>query len=318
MGTKKLSIFAGNSNLPLGEAIAAHLDRSLGAIELFYFSDGEIFVRFQESIRGSEVFLIQTMTTPVNKNLMELLVMVDAAKRASAANINAVIPYYAYARQDKKMAAREPVTAKLVADLLSAAGIDRLITMDLHAGQIQGFFNVPVDHLLALPILARYFKQKKFKNLVVVSPDTGRVKLAKRYADRLGGSIAILHKGRPAHNVAEITHVIGDVKGKTALLIDDMIDTGGTLVTAAQTVIEHGAGEVYATATHAVLSGPAIDRLAASPIVEFVTTDTVPLPAEKRIPKMKVLSIAPLFAHAIGNIFEDLSVSELFDGDDQP
>jgi ribose-phosphate pyrophosphokinase len=316
--SKRLMIFCGRSNQELGQEIADFLKTRLGRVKISTFSNGEIYVHYQESVRGADVFVIQTLCAPVNDNLMELLIMIDALKRASAARISAVIPHYGYARQDKKMTAREPISAKLVADLLGVAGIDRLVTMDLHAGQIQGFFNVPVDHLTALPLLASYFKKKELDDLVVVSPDVGRVKMAKKYADKLGAQLAILHKTRPAHNLAEVTHVIGKVKGRPALIIDDMVDTAGTIVGGAETLIEKGAREVYACATHPLLSGPAMKRIAESPIKELVVTNTLPIPSEKMIDKFKILSIAPLFAQAIRNVHEDKSVSQLFEGDEQP
>jgi ribose-phosphate pyrophosphokinase len=316
--SKRLMIFCGRSNQELGQEIADFLKTRLGRVKISTFSNGEIYVHYQESVRGADVFVIQTLCAPVNDNLMELLIMIDALKRASAARISAVIPHYGYARQDKKMTAREPISAKLVADLLGVAGIDRLVTMDLHAGQIQGFFDVPVDHLTALPLLASYFKKKELDDLVVVSPDVGRVKMAKKYADKLGAQLAILHKTRPAHNLAEVTHVIGKVKERPALIIDDMVDTAGTIVGGAETLIEKGAREVYACATHPLLSEPAVERIAKSPIKELVVTNTLPIPSEKMIDKFKILSIAPLFAQAIKNVHEDKSVSRLFEGDEQP
>lgn len=310
-----MMIFAGSSCPELGAAIANHLNAELGDVKLKRFSNGEIYVRFQQSVRGASIFLIQTLSAPVNDNLMELLIMCDALKRASAERMSVVIPHYGYARQDKKSTAREPITAKLVADLLQVAGAQRVITMDLHQGQIQGFFDRPVDHLTALPILASRFEEMDLANLVVVSPDVGRVKTAKRFADLIGAGLAILHKGRPEHNVAEITHIIGTVKGKTCVIIDDMIDTAGTLCAGAETLMAHGAKEVYACATHAVFSGPAVERLAASPLKEIVVTDTIPVDEDKRIDRITVLSVAPLFAHAILNVYEDQSVSEIFDPD---
>ncbi len=315
--SKRLMVFGGRSNPALGTEIAEHLGVELGRVDIATFSNGEIYVRYLESVRGADAFIIQTLADSVNEHLMELLIMIDALKRASAHRIFAVIPHYGYARQDKKAAAREPITAKLVADLLMTAGINRMVTVDLHAGQIQGFFNVPVDHLMGLPLLVGYFKKKKIKDLVVVSPDVGRVKMAKRYADTLGASLAILHKTRPAHNVAEITHIIGEVKGKPCLMIDDMVDTAGTLVSGAQALIEHGATEIHAGATHPVLSGPAVERIDKSVIKELVTTNTIPIPKEKMISKFKVLSIAKLLSQAIQNVYEDRSVSELFDGQNQ-
>jgi ribose-phosphate pyrophosphokinase len=248
---------------------------------------------------------------------MELLIMIDAAKRASARTITAVIPHYGYARQDKKSAAREPITAKLVADLLSTAGVDRVIAMDLHQGQIQGFFNQPVNHLTALPILADYFESLDLEDVAVVSPDVGRVKVCKKLADMLGASLAIMHKGRPEHNVAEITHVIGEVEGKTCIIADDMIDTAGSVTEGAKALIKNGAKAVYVAATHGIFSPPAYERLEAAPVTEVVVTNTVSIPEERRHGKMHVLSVAPLFAHAIQNVYNDDSVSELFDPDFQ-
>lgn len=308
-------VFSGSSNLELCQEIVHYLGIELGKVKLSQFSDGEIYVRFLESVRGADVFAIQTLSSPVNLHLMELLIMVDALKRASAKRISAVIPHYGYARQDKKTTAREPISAKLIADLLSVAGIDRLLSMDLHAGQIQGFFDVPVDHLTALPVLVNYFSDKKIKDLVVVSPDVGRVKLAKKFSDKLASGLAILHKTRPAHNVAEVGQVVGDVKGKPTLLVDDMIDTAGTITAGAETLLREGATEVYACATHGILSGPAIDRLNESPIKEVVITNTIPLTKEKTIEKIKVLSIASIFAQAILNVYEDESVSAIFEDD---
>jgi ribose-phosphate pyrophosphokinase len=315
-GKGPMMIFSGSGNPDLGHAIADHLNFELGDVKLKRFANGEIYVRFQESVRGAAIFLVQSLCSPVNDNLMELLIMIDALKRASATRISAVIPHYGYARQDKKSTAREPITAKLVADLLQAAGVSRVITMDLHQGQIQGFFDRPVDHLTALPILASHFEELDIKeNLVVVSPDVGRVKVAKRFADLLGAGLAILHKGRPEHNVAEITHVIGRVDGKNCVMIDDMIDTAGTLCAGAEVLVSHGALSVHACATHPILSDPAIERIEKSPIREVLVTDTIPIPPDKQSDKITVLSVAPLFAHAIINVYEDQSVSEIFDPD---
>ncbi len=312
---KRIMVFSGRSNPILGTEIVKALGIRAGKVKITQFSDGEIYVRFLESVRGADVFLIQTLSTPVNKNIMELLIMADALKRASAKRVSAVIPYYGYSRQDKKTTSREPITAKLVADLLQNTGIDRVVTMDLHAGQIQGFFDVPVDHLTALPILVNYFSKMKLKDLVVVSPDVGRVKLAKKFSDKLGSGLAILHKTRPDHNVVEVGQVVGDVKGKVALLVDDMIDTAGTMTEGAKTLLREGVTEIYACATHGVLSGPAIKRIEASPIKELVLTNTIPLESENKLDKITVISIASLFAQAINNIYEDESVSTLF-GDD--
>ena len=308
-------VFTGRANPELSKEITNYLGTELGKVKISTFRNGEIYAKYLESVRGSDAFVIQSLCEPVNDNLMELLIMVDALKRASAARISAVIPYYAYARQDKKTEPREPISAKLIADLLIVAGVDRVLTMDLHAGQIQGFFDVPVDHLTALPILAHYFKERDAGDLIVVSPDVGRVKIAKRCADRIGVSIAVLHKSRLAHNVTEITQLVGDVKGKCALIIDDMIDTGGTIVYGAEALLKNGAKEVYVCATHPIFSGSAVEKLRKSPIKEVVVTNTVPVPSEKRFEKLKVLSIASLFGQVILNVHEDESVSEIFQGD---
>lgn len=312
-----MSVFSGTSAPELAEEVARQLGVELGNVKIRQFANGEIYVRFLESVRGSDVFLIQSLCRPVNDTLMELLIMVDAAKRASAQSITAVIPHFGYARQDKKSAAREPITAKLVADLLSVAGVERVITMDLHQGQIQGFFDKPVNHLTALPILADYFESLRIENLCVVSPDVGRAKACKKLSDMLGGTLAIMHKGRPEHNVAEITHVIGDVTGKTCIVADDMIDTAGSITEGAKALIQQGAEKVYVTATHGIFSAPAYERIEASPITEVVVTNTVPVPDERRHGKIRVLSVAPLLAAAVDNVFKDESVSELFDPDFQ-
>ncbi len=310
-------VFAGSHNRELSEGIARHLGLDLGSIRLSRFANGENYVRYLESVRGADVFLVQTMCEPVNDALMEHLIMIDAAKRASARNITSVIPHYGYARQDKKSAAREPITAKLVADLLTTAGTQRVITMDLHQGQIQGFFDQSVNHLTALPILTDYFESLHLKDVVVVSPDVGRVKVAKKSADLLGASLAIMHKGRPDHNVAEITNVVGEVEGRTCIIIDDMIDTAGSVTEGARSLVDAGARDIYVAATHGIFSPPAYDRVLAAPIREVVVTNTLPIPVESRNGKIRVLSVAPLFAHAIQNVFNDESVSELFDPDFQ-
>ncbi|WP_284700607.1 ribose-phosphate diphosphokinase [Thermoanaerobacterium sp. R66] len=308
-----IKIFSGNSNPELAREIAENLGLTLGDSEVGTFSDGEISVRIKESIRGANVFVVQSTCSPVNDNLMELLIMIDAFKRASAGEITAVIPYYGYARQDRKSKPRDPITAKLVADLITVAGADRVLTMDLHAAQIQGYFNIPVDHLLGGPILAKYFMEKDLGgDVVVVSPDHGSVVRARNFAEKLNAPIAIIDKRRPKANVAEIMNLIGDVRGKIAILVDDLIDTAGTLQQGAQALIDNGAKEVYACATHGVLSGPAIERLMDSPIKELVITDTIPLPEEKKISKIKVRTVAPLLAEAIMRIYEGMSVSKLF------
>lgn len=310
---RRTMVYAGSSVPELGQKIADYLGYPLGRVELKRFLDGENYVRFLESVRGACVFVVQSLCYPVNDNFMELLIMIDALKRASAVEISAVVPYYGYSRQDKKTVAREPITAKLVADLLSVAGAKRILTMDLHANQIQGYFDGPVDHLTAMPILAAFFKEKKLKDPVVVSPDVGRVKVVKRFADRLNAPLAIIHKRRPDHNMVKVMNIIGEVEGKRAILLDDMIDTAGTIVEAAEALAEHGAKEIYACATHPVLSGPAIERLQNSAIKEVVVTDTIPLAKEKQIPKIKALSISSLFAQAILNVYENKSVSALFE-----
>ena len=276
------------------------------------FSDGEIRAKVDESVRGADAFIIQPTSTPVNEHLMELLIMADALRRASARRITAVIPYYGYARQDRKTRARDPITAKLVANILVASGCRRMITMDLHAGQIQGFFDIPVDHLPGGPILAEYFHQTLKDDVVVVSPDIGGVTRARDLAERIGAPLAIIDKRRPEPNVAEVTNVIGTIKGKTVIMIDDIIDTAGTITKGAAALAERGAKEIYVCCTHAVLSGPAIQRLEESVIKEVVVTNTIPLPPEKMIDKIKVLSVAPLMGEAIIRIHEDLSVSKLF------
>lgn len=310
-----IKIFTGNSNPELAREIARYLGVPMGNAEVGTFSDGEICVNIYETVRGADVFVIQSICHPVNDNLMELLIMIDAFKRASAGRITAVIPYYGYARQDRKAKARDPITAKLVADLITSAGANRVLTMDLHAPQIQGFFNIPLDHLLGMPILAQYFIERGLEgeDVVVVSPDVGSVTRARSFANRLNSSLAIVDKRRPRANVAEVMNVIGDVKGKKAILIDDLVDTAGTLTQAALALVERGATEIYACCTHGVLSGPGVERVKNSPIRELVITNTIPLPPEKRIDKIKILSVAPLFAEAIDRIYEDISVSPLFE-----
>ncbi|WP_026487148.1 ribose-phosphate diphosphokinase [Caldanaerobius polysaccharolyticus] len=309
----KIKIFSGNANRELAKAIAENVGIPLGDAEVKTFSDGEICVKFNETVRGADVFIIQPTCHPVNNNLMELLIMIDACKRASAGRINAVIPYYGYARQDRKARARDPITAKLVADLITIAGADRVLTMDLHAAQIQGYFNIPTDHLLGAPILAKYVMGMNIKNPVVVSPDHGSAGRARNFAEKLDCPMAIIDKRRPKENVAEVMNIVGDVKGKTAILIDDIVDTAGTITLGAEALIKNGAVEVYAAATHGVLSGPAIERIEASPIKELIITDTIPLPEHKKSPKIKVVTVAPLFAEAIIRIYEGISVSKLFE-----
>ncbi|GAB4265336.1 ribose-phosphate diphosphokinase [Thermincola ferriacetica] len=310
---RKLKIFSGNANHSLAEEIAEYLGVSIGESKVSRFSDGEIQVKINESVRGADVFVVQPTCDPVNENIMELLIMIDALKRASARRITAVMPYYGYARQDRKARARDPITAKLMANLITASGAMRVITMDLHAGQIQGFFDIPVDHLPGVPILAEYFNNKNFSDVLVVSPDLGGVTRARDLAERIGAAIAIIDKRRPEPNVAEIMNIIGDVEGKTVIMIDDIIDTAGTITQGAQALLDRGAKEIYCCCTHPVLSGPAIERLQNSPIKEVVITNTIPLPESKKIDKIKALSVAPLLGEAIIRIHEDLSVSKLFD-----
>ncbi|GGE21833.1 ribose-phosphate pyrophosphokinase [Marinithermofilum abyssi] len=309
----RLHVFSCNSNPELAKAIADHIGVPLGDAEVGKFSDGEIHVKLNESVRGSDVYVIQSTCHPVNQHLMELLVMVDALKRASARTINVVIPYYGYARQDRKTRARDPITSKLVANLIETAGTDRVITMDLHAQQIQGFFDIPVDHLLGVPILGEYFKKKNLDDVVVVSPDHGGVIRARKLAERLESPIAIIDKRRPEPNVAEVMNIIGDVKGRRAIIIDDIIDTAGTITLAANALLDYGAKEVYACCTHPVFSGPAIQRIKESKIKEMVVTNTIPLGEEKQLDKIKILSVAPLIGEAIIRVHEELSVSKLFD-----
>jgi ribose-phosphate pyrophosphokinase len=289
------------------------MGKPLGRATVTKFSDGEISANIWESVRGLDVYIIQSTCNPVNDNLMELLIMIDAMKRASAGRINAIIPYYGYARQDRKAKARDPITAKLVADLIVAAGADRVLTMDLHANQIQGYFNIPVDHLLGMPIIAKYFKERHMDDLVVVSPDHGSVTRARNLAQYLDCPIAIIDKRRPEPNKSEIMNIIGNIEDKNCIIIDDMIDTAGTICNAANAIKELGAKSVRAAATHPVLSGPAIERLENSAIEELVLLNTVPLPKEKKLAKMTFLSVAPLFAEAMTRVFTNGSISVLFD-----
>lgn len=315
---KSLALFSGSVNPELADKIADQLGIDLGSVKLEKFANGEIYARYLESVRGADVFLIQSVAGEhVNDALMELLIMADAAKRASARTITAVITHYGYSRQDRKAAAREPITAKLVANLIETSGINRVMTIDLHQGQIQGFFDMPVDHLTALSILADYFKAKNLPKdkICVVSPDVGRAKAAKKLSDMLEADLAIMHKGRPGHNKAEITALIGDVEGKICIINDDMIDTAGTIAAAAATLKANGAEQVYICCTHPVFSGPAYERLENAPVEEVVVCDTIPVPLEKQTGKIKVVSVAPLFARAIANVYSNGSVSDLFDPD---
>jgi ribose-phosphate pyrophosphokinase len=313
MRFRNLKILTGNANPKLAEEIAEYMGLELGSCKVGRFSDGEINMTLHESVRGADVFIIQSTSTPVNDNLMELLIMIDACRRASARRITAVLPYYGYARQDRKARARDPITAKLVANLLVQAGARRVLTMDLHAGQIQGFFDIPVDHLLGVPILAEYYKNKGLEDVVVVSPDMGGVTRARNLAERIGAPLAIIDKRRPMPNVSEVMNIIGEINGKNVIMTDDIIDTAGTITNGAEALLERGAKSVYACCTHAVLSGPAITRLEKSPITELVTTNTIPVTEDKKMDKLKVLSVAPIMGEAIIRIHEDLSVSKLFD-----
>ena len=309
-----MKLLSGNSNLPLAEAISRYLEVPLTRANVRRFADEEIFVEILENVRGEDVFVVQSTSYPANDNLMELLICIDALRRASARRITAVMPYFGYARQDRKPGPRTPISAKLVANLLTTAGANRILSVDLHAGQIQGFFDIPVDNLKAMPILADYFRQKNLgDNVVVVAPDVGGVARAREMAERLGTTLAILDKRRPEPNVAEVHHVIGDVKEKIAIMVDDLIDTGGTITRGATALLEAGATKVYACCTHPVFSHPAVELLIESPIEEVVVTNTIPLGLERPPGKIKVLSVAPLFGEAIRRIFEELSVSRLFD-----
>ncbi|MEW6032504.1 MAG: ribose-phosphate pyrophosphokinase [Bacillota bacterium] len=310
----QLKVFSGNANVALAKEITDHLGLPLGDSEVTKFKNGEIQVIVNESVRGDDVFVLQPTCSPPNDTLMELLILVDALRRASARRVTAVIPYYGYARQDRKTRGREPITAKLVANLITTAQTDRVLTMDLHAGQIQGFFDIPVDHLSALPLLAEYIKEKGLEDVVVVSPDVGGTARARNLAEYLSNaSFSILEKRRPRPNVSEVMTVIGDVAGKTAVLIDDMIDTGGTIAEGAEVLVGRGAKKVYVCCTHAVFSGNAVERLCKAPLEEVVVTNTIPVPDRGPDGRIKVLSVAPLLAEAILRIHEDLSVSKMFE-----
>ncbi len=309
----ELRLFTGNANRPLAEEIAQYLHVPVGDAEVTRFSDGEVYVQINENVRGADVFLIQPTCPPVNDTLMELLIMIDAVKRASAHRITAVLPYYGYARQDRKVQPRVPISAKLVADLLEAAGIDRLLALDLHAGQIQGFFNIPVDHLFAGPVvMIEYLRKKDLKDAVIVAPDAGGVERARAIAKRLNAGLAIIDKRREGPNAAIAMHLIGEVRGKDAVVIDDMIDTAGTLIQAVDALEREGARRILACGVHPVLSGPAMDRIAASPLEEVVVTNSIPVSAEKRAARVTVLSVAPLLGEAIRRIHDEESVSTLF------
>ena len=307
-----LKVFSGKANLPLANEICDHLDVSLGKVKLTRFSDGEVNFQILENVRGTDVFIIQPTSPPVNENLMELLIMIDAFKRASAQRITAVVPYYGYARQDRKDRPRVPLSSKLVGDLLTSAGAQRLLTMDLHAGQIQGFYNIPVDHLFPMPIFLDHIQKMEIENMMVISPDAGGVEKARAYAKRLGTSLAIIDKRRVAENEAEVMHIVGDVQDKNVIIIDDMIDTAGTLVRATEALVRDGARRVFTAATHAVLSGPAVQRINNSAFESVLVTNTILLPEEKCVPKIKVVSVAGLLGEAVKSIHEETSVSKLF------
>jgi ribose-phosphate pyrophosphokinase len=312
---KALSIFTGNANRELVESICRHVEVRPGNVEVSTFSDGEIFVEIRENVRGINCFVVQPTCSPVNNNLMELLIIIDALKRASAGSIVAIIPYFGYARQDRKVKPRTPISSKLVADLITAAGADRVVSIDLHAGQIQGFFNIPVDHLYAMPVMIDYLRSRSLNGpqSIVISPDAGGVERARAYSKRLESTLAIIDKRRPAPNISEVMNIIGDVEGKDAIIIDDIIDTAGTLTAAAKAVMDHGARSVSACATHGVLSGPAIKRIEESALTEVVITDTIPLPAAARAcSKVKVLSVSRLLGEAIKRIHHGDSISNLF------
>ncbi len=320
MTEKRLMLFSGRGSPKLAERIAGRLDVTLGDVQLETFPNGEVYARYRDSVRGADVFIVQSLCDPVNDNLMELLVMIDAARRASAKRITAVIPWYAYSRQDRKTKPREPITARLVANMIQAAGAERVMTMDLHVGQIEGFFSFPVDHLTAMHTFVDYFVDAGFRDAddaVVVAPDTGEAKLASRLADHLGLPWAILNKMRRSAGLSEVTHVIGEVEGRRAIMIDDVIATGGTLVRAAERLMEEGATQIYAAATHGEFSGSACEKIGNSPIKEVVVTDTLPLKAGGPGNKIRSLTIAPILANTIRNVFTDESVSEVFAGENQ-
>ncbi|MEY2570714.1 MAG: ribose-phosphate pyrophosphokinae [Acidimicrobiaceae bacterium] len=320
---KTLQLYSGTAHPALSREIAGHLGMELGEPNIRRFSNGEMHCRFDESVRGADVFIIQTHHavdgTSVNDAIFEQLIMIDAAKRGSAKRITAVCPYYGYSRQDRKAEGREPIAAKLVADLMTAAGVSRMMSVDLHSGQIQGFFDKPVDHLIAMPVLLDYIRNECGDDLVVVSPDAGRIKVAERYSQALGADLAFVHKRhvKGKANSVEARGVIGEVSGRRCILIDDMIDTAGTIVAAADILADHGATEVWAMATHGLLSDPAVERLSSSKIARTVITNTVPLPADKQLPNMEVLSVSKIIADAIDAVFEDTSVSEIFGGENQ-
>lgn len=309
-----IKVFAGNSSRTLAQQICKQLDLELGELDVGKFSDGETSVNIKESVRGCDVFIVQSTNTPVNDNLMELLLICDACKRASAGRITAVVPYFGYARQDRQAHARDPISAKVVADIIQTAGANRVLTMDLHSSQVQGFFNIPVDNLMGMPVLTKYIKKQGVPDkLTIVSPDTGSVVRSRAMASKFDAPLAIIDKRRPRANVMEVMNVIGDVEGRTCLMLDDMIDTGGTICQGAQALVEHGAKEVIACCTHPVLSGPAIERLQQSALSKVIVLNTIELPPEKRIDKIEIVSIADIFAEAIERVYTDLPMSKLFE-----
>ena len=317
---KRLQLFSGRSNLPLAQEIADCLNIKLGDPNLSQFANGELHCRFSESVRGSDVFILQSHARPVNNSIMEQAIMIDAAKRASAKRITAVCPFYGYARQDRKASGREPITAKLVADVLRVAGANRIVSVDLHSGQIQGFFDGPVDHLTAMhPLLTNYVRDNIDGDVVIVSPDAGRVKVAERFSQHLNADLAFVAKRRPRGAMQQIQalDVVGDVEGRVCVLVDDMIDTAGTICAAAEQLVDHGAAEVYAMATHAVLSDPALDRLKNSSISKVIVTNTLPISDDRLFDKIEILSVAQIVADALDAVFEDTSVSEIFEGENQ-
>ena len=307
-----MRFFSGSTATELGNDIARELGIEVGNMNLSKFSCGENYARIEHSIRGLEAYVLQTVGTNPNDDFMELFLMMDALKRSSASKVHVIIPHFGYARQDKKSAPREPISSRLIADLITAVGLDRLITLDLHSDQIQGFFSKPVDHLTAMPLFVDYFRKKNLQDLVVVSPDTGRAKVAKKMGDKLGAELAIMHKTRPTHNVAEIMNLVGTVKGKNVLLVDDMVDTAGSITSGLQVLRENGCKDIYLATTHPVFSGKAIERLSTAGFKEVVCTDSIPIPVEKRFEGLKVLSIAPMLAEAIKRNYENRSISSLF------
>jgi ribose-phosphate pyrophosphokinase len=318
-GQKKLMLFSGRAHPELAEAVAGELGVELAPTQARDFANGEIYVRFEESVRGSHAFVLQSHTAPINQWIMEQLIMVDALKRASAKNITVIMPFYGYARQDKKHRGREPISARLMADLFKQAGADRLMAIDLHTDQIQGYFDGPVDHLWAMPLLIDYIRANiDRERLTIVSPDAGRVKVADKWCDKLGAPLAIVHKRRDVNiaNQVSVHEIVGDIKGRVCVLVDDMIDTAGTICAASEALFEHGAAEVVIVATHAVFSGPAVDRLKNSRVSKVIVTDTLPLPDDRRFDKLTVLSVAPIVAQAISEVFEDGSVTSMFEGAD--